>query len=357
MRMSFRWFGADDDPITLSHVKQIPGVSDVVGALHDIPTGEIWPVDRIAALKKQVEDAGLNLEVIESVNIHDDIKIGLPTRDRYIDNYCETIRRLAAAGITVICYNFMPVFDWLRTALWYQLPDGSQTMQYDRSISESITPEALLEQYTKGASDLTLPGWEPERLSDLRNLFAKYDGVDANTLRENLKYFLEAIMPVCQEVGVSMAIHPDDPPHPLFGLPRIVSNRDDLRWIVDAVDSPYNGLTLCTGSLGANRANDIVGIIEEFVPEGRVPFVHIRNIRWQNEGRFYESAHLSSEGSLDLYEIVSAFHSAGFDGFIRPDHGRMIWGETGRPGYGLFDRALGATYINGLWEAVDKGNE
>lgn len=354
MRMSFRWFGAQDDPIPLSHIRQIPGVRDVVGALYDVPVGEVWPEDKIGALKKQVTDAGLSLEVIESVNIHDDIKIGLPTRDRYIDNYRETIRRLGEVGITVICYNFMPVFDWLRTDLWYELPDGSQTMQYDRAVSEAITPEGLLDQYAHETSGLALPGWEPERLADLRSLFAKYEGVDGAALRENLKYFLEAIMPACEEAGISMAIHPDDPPHPLFGLPRVVSNRDDLRWIVDAVDSPRNGLTVCTGSLGANPANDVVSIVREFAGEGRVPFAHIRNVRFQDEGRFYESAHLSSEGSLDLFEIVRAFHEAGFDGFIRPDHGRMIWGESGRPGYGLYDRALGASYLNGLWEAVDK---
>jgi mannonate dehydratase len=354
--MSFRWFGAQDDPIPLQHIRQIPGVRDVVGALYDVPVGEAWPGDKIGALKKQVEDAGLALKVIESVNIHDDIKIGLPSRDRYIDNYRETIRRLGAVGISVICYNFMPVFDWLRTELWYELPDGSKTMQYDRSVSEAITPEGLLAQYESETSGLVLPGWEPERLADLRTLFAKYDGVDATVLRENLKYFLEAIIPVCEEVGISMAIHPDDPPHPLFGLPRVVSNRDDLRWILDAVDSPNNGLTLCTGSLGANPDNSVVDIVREFAGEGRVPFAHIRNIRWQDEGRFYESAHLSSEGSLDLYEIVKTFHDAGFDGFIRPDHGRMIWGETGRPGYGLYDRALGASYLQGLWEAVSKGS-
>jgi len=353
--MSFRWFGSQDDPISLPYIRQIPGVRDVVGALYDVPVGEVWPVDKIAVLKKHVHDAGLTLEVIESVNVHDDIKIGLSSRDRYIDNYRQTLRNLAEADISVICYNFMPVFDWLRTELWYRLPDGSETMQYDRSISEAITPDALLEQYASEASGLSLPGWEPERLADLRTLFAKYDGIDAGALRENLKYFLEAIMPVCEEVGITMAIHPDDPPHPLFGLPRVVSNRDDLRWIVDAVDSQNNGLTLCTGSLGANPANSVVDIIGEFAGEGRVPFAHIRNIRWEGEGRFYESAHLSSEGSLDMYDIVRTFHHAGFDGFIRPDHGRMIWGETGRPGYGLFDRALGASYLGGLWEAVDKG--
>lgn len=355
MRMSFRWFGPQDDPIPLEHIRQIPGVRDVVGALYDVPVGEVWPADKIAALKKQVHDAGLTLEIIESVNIHDDIKIGLPSRDRYIDNYRQTLRNLAEVDISVICYNFMPVFDWLRTDLWYELPDGSKTMQYDRSISEAITPETLLEQYASETSGLSLPGWEPERLADLKTLFAKYDGVDADVLRQNLKYFLEGIMPVCEEVGISMAIHPDDPPHPLFGLPRIVSNRDDLRWIVDAVDSKNNGLTLCTGSLGANPANSVVDIVKEFAGEGRVPFAHIRNIRWQDDGRFFESAHLSSEGSLDLFDIVRTFHESGFDGFIRPDHGRMIWGETGRPGYGLFDRALGASYLNGLWEAVDKG--
>src|SRR5690606_6188238 len=156
------------------------------------------PVDKMAVLKKHVHDAGLTLEVIESVNVHDDIKIGLSSRDRYIDNYRQTLRNLAEADISVICYNFMPVLDWLRTELWYRLPDGSETMQYDRSISEAITPDALLEQYASEASGLSLPGWEPERLADLRTLFAKYDGIDAGALRENLKYFLEAIMPVCE---------------------------------------------------------------------------------------------------------------------------------------------------------------
>lgn len=362
MKMSFRWFGAENDPVNLSQIRQIPGVTDVVGALHDIPAGEVWPRERIAALKQQVNNAGLELNVIESVNVHDDIKIGLPTRDKYIENYCQTLRNLAQFGISVLCYNFMPVFDWLRTDLWYELPDGSKTMQYDRTVSEAITPEMLLEQYASDSAAFSLPGWEPERLADLKGLFAKYEGVDAAQLRANLKYFLEAIMPVCEEIGIKMAIHPDDPPHPLFGLPRIVSNAEDLRWILNAVDSPNNGLTLCTGSLGANPSNNIVEIIREFCPTGRVPFAHVRNIRWQDEpgtgrGRFYESSHLSSDGSLDLYEITKAFHTFGFDGFIRPDHGRMIWEETGRPGYGLFDRALGATYLNGLWEAVDKNSQ
>ncbi len=354
MRMSFRWFGAQDDPIPLSYIRQIPGVHDVVGALFDVPVGEVWSTDKIAALKKQASDADLNLEVIESVNIHDDIKIGLPSRDRYIENYRQSIRNLAEFGITVICYNFMPVFDWLRTDLNSKLPDGSFAMAYNDQIATSTTPEQMVEKTASASDGFTLPGWEPERLADLKKLFEQYKDVDEDALRANLKYFLEGVIPVCEEVGIKMAIHPDDPPKPIFGLPRVVKNRSDLQAIVDMVDSPNNGLTICTGSLGENPENDVVEIIKHFVAADRVPFAHVRNIKWGQNGNFRESAHLSSEGSLDLYEIVRALHDSGFEGFIRPDHGRMVWGETGRPGYGLYDRAMGATYINGLWEAVDK---
>lgn len=355
MKMSFRWFGEKDDTIPLSYIRQIPGVENVVGALYDVPVGEVWPTAKIAALKAQVESAGLALEVIESVNVHDDIKIGAPSRDQYIENYRQTIRHLAGFGIKVICYNFMPVFDWLRTDLSFQLPDGSYAMAYDRVLAAQIDPEDLLQRTASGAGGVMLPGWEPERLADLRRLFEAYAGVDEAALRDNLRYFLEGIIPVCEEVGITMAIHPDDPPHSLFGLPRVVKNVDDLTAIVDMVDSPRNALTVCTGSLGENPANDVVGILRRFVARDRVAFVHARNIRWTGDGSFHESAHLSREGSLDLFEIIRALYETGFDGYIRPDHGRMIWGEVGRPGYGLYDRALGIAYLNGLWEAVDKG--
>ncbi|WEO76876.1 mannonate dehydratase [Cryobacterium sp. SO2] len=354
--MTFRWFGEDDDKVTLAQVRQIPGVKGIVGALYDIPVGEVWPIDKIARLKDQVEAAGMTLEVIESVNIHDDIKIGLPSRDRYIENYQQTIRNLAGFGIKVICYNFMPIFDWVRTELARELPDGSTTMAYDQSIVDGIDPVSMAKSVAGDSNGYVMPGWEPERMAQLTDLFEKYRGVDEQKLSDNLRYFLERIIPVCQENDVKMALHPDDPPRSIFGLPRIVTNFADLKNVIEMVDSPYNALTLCTGSLGENPENDVPALIRYFAGRDRVPFAHVRNIKHLGDGNFEESAHLSEMGSLDLYEIMKAFHDVGFDGYVRPDHGRMIWGETGRPGYGLFDRALGITYLNGLWEAIDKGS-
>ncbi len=356
MEMTFRWYGADQEKITLDQIREIPGVKGVVGCMMDIPVGEVWPEERIAALVKQVEDHGLTLKVIESVNIHDDIKVGLPTRDKYIENYKQTIRNLAKYGIKVICYNFMPVFDWIKSDLDYQLPDGSKTLCFEKKDIPD-DPQELLDTYSKGTNGFTLPGWEPERLAQVKHLFEIYKDVDEDKLRENLVYFLKAIMPTCEECDVKMAIHPDDPPYSMFGLPRIIKNREDLDWLCNAVDTPYNGITLCTGSIAEDPANDVYAILEEFTRRGRIHFAHVRNIKYLHPGQnkdFYESAHLSEEGSLDMYRIVQALHDNGFTGFIRPDHGRMIWGETGRPGYGLFDRALGVAYINGLWEALDK---
>ena len=356
MEMTFRWYGADQEKITLDQIRQIPGIKGVVGCLMDIPVGDVWPEDRIAALVKHVEDHGLTLKVIESVNIHDDIKVGLPSRDKYIENYKQTIRNLSKYGIKVICYNFMPVFDWVKSDLDYELPDGSKTLCFEKKDIPD-DPNELLDRYSKGTNGFVLPGWEPERLTHVKHLFEIYRDVDEAKLRENLVYFLKAIMPTCEECDVKMAIHPDDPPYSMFGLPRIIKNRDDLDWLCNAVDTPYNGITLCTGSIAEDPANDVYAILEEFTRRGRIHFAHVRNIKYLHPGEnkdFYESAHLSEEGSLDMYRIVQALHDNGFTGFIRPDHGRMIWGETGRPGYGLFDRALGVAYINGLWEALEK---
>ncbi len=354
--MGFRWYGDGNDSIKLSDIRQIPGTTQVVGALFDIPVGEVWPKERIAALKKEVEDAGLKLEVIESVNIHDDIKIGLPTRDKYIENYKETIKNLAAYGIKVICYNFMPIFDWVRTDLHYPLPDGSTDMAFQHKYVEG-SPEDIIKSVEKNSNGYVLPGWEPERLAEVKRLFEAYKDVDEAKLRENLKYFLDAIIPTCEKYDVRMAMHPDDPPMPLFGLPRIYKNREDMIKIEQMHESKYNGFTICTGSLGENPKNDVPAIIREFVKKDRAPFIHARNIKFMENGDFHESAHLSSEGSLDMYEIMKALYDTGFDGYIRPDHGRDIWGEEGRPGYGLYDRALGATYLNGLWEAIEKDNK
>lgn len=354
MEMGFRWYGADEDVVKLQDIRQIPGAKQVVGALFDVPVGEVWPLAKIKALKSQIEVAGLKFTIVESVNIHDDIKIGLPTRDRYIENYQQTIRNLAQVGVKTICYNFMPIFDWIRTDLHFELADGSKTLAFqERYTAED--PQALIHQIQSGDNGFSLPGWEPERLAKVQQLFKAYADVDAERLAANLKYFLDAILPVCEECHVQMALHPDDPPMPLFGLPRIFKNAADMRAIVAMNPSLANGFTICTGSLGENPANDIPAIIREFVVQGRVPFVHARNIKFTGNGRdFREAAHLSSEGSLDMYAIMKALHDTGFDGVIRPDHGRDIWGETGRPGYGLYDRALGLTYLNGLWEAIAK---
>lgn len=353
-KMTFRWFGPNDDNIPLEYIRQIPGIYGVVTALFDIPVGEVWPEDRIFELKKIVEDAGLKFEVIESVNVHEDIKLGLPSRDRYIENYKQTIRNLAKAGVKVICYNFMPVFDWLRTDLAKKLPDGSEVMEYNHEMLKNMTPDELVKSMEKGSQGFSLPGWESYRLKQLQSLFEMYKDVDENKLLQNLIYFLENIIPVCEQCDVKMAIHPDDPPWSLFGLPRVVTNKENIEKFLKAVDSPYNGLTLCTGSLGANRENNIPELIRYFGKMGRIHFMHVRNIKFTGERSFYETSHLSTDGSFDMFEIMKAIYDIGFDGYLRPDHGRMIWGEKGRPGYGLYDRALGIAYLNGLWEAIDK---
>ncbi|MGL6207636.1 MAG: mannonate dehydratase [Lactobacillus panisapium] len=352
--MGFRWYGDNNDSITLSDIRQIPGVSQVVGTLFDIPAGEVWPKDQIKHLKDEVEAAGLKLEVIESVNIHDDIKIGLPTRDQYIENYIETIRNLAEYGVKVICYNFMPVFDWVRTDLHYLLPDGSTAMAFERKYLTD-DPQSIADAMQKNSNGYVQAGWEPERMAEIKRLMKAYKDVDTEKLTANLKYFLDAIIPVCEKYDVRMAMHPDDPPRELFGLPRIYKNRDDMLKIEQLHESPYNGFTICCGSLGENPQNDVPAIIREFAAKDRVFFIHGRNIKFINDdGDFHESAALSSEGSLDMYEIMKALYDNDYQGYIRPDHGRDIWHENGRPGYGLYDRALSINYLNGLWEAINK---
>lgn len=344
MKMSFRWFG-DADPVSLDYIRQIPGMHGVVSAVYDVPVGEIWPLENIRALKAKIEARSLALDVIESVPIHEDIKLGKPDRDHLIANYQQTIRNLGACGIKVVCYNFMPVFDWTRTSLEKILPDGSTTLTFSTKEVDEI-------DIGKGIS---LPGWDssysPEQL---HGLLAEYAQIDAEKLWDHLGYFLKAIIPVAEDSGIRMAIHPDDPPRPIFGLPRIVKDRDDLDRLLKIVDSNANGLTLCSGSLGAGPQNNVEALVREFGGRGRIHFAHLRNVKVNAAGDFEETAHKSECGSLDMAAIVKAYHDVGFDGYARPDHGRMIWGEKGKPGYGLYDRALGAVYLNGLWEAVEK---
>lgn len=347
MKMSFRWYG-DADPVTLQHISQIPAMHSVVSAVYSVPPGEVWPNEAIADIREKAAAHGLVFDIVESVPVHEDIKLGKPTRDHYIEVYRENIRRLGKQGIKVICYNFMPVFDWLRSKLDHVNADGSTSLIYRDADVLAMDPRS---------GDLSLPGWDSSYTKEgLDALLTEYEAVDEEKLWENLKYFLEGIIPTCEEYDVKMAIHPDDPPWGIFGLPRIVTNEENLERLLRLVDSPYNGLTLCTGSLGVNPKNDIPHLIRRFGAEGRIPFLHARNILWTGERDFNETAHKTECGSLDMYAIIKAAHEVGFAGYIRPDHGRMIWGETGRPGYGLYDRALGAVYLNGLWEAIDREN-
>lgn len=351
MQMTFRWFGADKDTITLDQIKQIPNVKGIVPALHFLPAGEAWEMEDVQKMYDEITTAGLTMECIESVNVHEDIKIGLPTRDKYIENYKKSIRNLAKVGVKVICYNFMPIFDWTRTDLYMTLPDGSTCLSYNGKQIEGKSPEDMFKEIDDNSNGYAMPGWETERMGEIKELFKKYEGITAEKLWENLKYFLERLMPVCEECDVRMAIHPDDPPWSIFGLPRIITGKESIVKLLNMVDNKYNGITLCTGSLGCSANNNIVDIIE--AAKGRIYFAHLRNVSI-NEQWFNETAHESIYGSLDMYKIVKALIESGFDGYIRPDHGRMLWGEKARPGYGLYDRALGVAYLNGLIEAVTK---
>ena len=352
MEMTFRWFGTGHDTVTLKQIRQIPGVTGVITTLYDKMPGELWTRDEISALKKEVELAGLRIAGIESVNIHDDIKTGSGRRDEYIDNYIKTLEALGQEDIHMVCYNFMPVFDWTRTELARVRPDGSTVMAYSQKAVDAMIPEKMFDSISGDMNGSVMPGWEPERLAHVKELFEQYKDVTEEDLFNNLKYFLEKIMPVCDKYDINMAIHPDDPAWSVFGLPRIAVSQDNLVRITKLVDNVHNGITFCTGSYGSSIANDLVATI--WALKGRIHFGHIRNLKFNSPDDFEEAAHLSSDGDFDMYEIMKALHDSGFDGPIRPDHGRMIWDEVAMPGYGLYDRALGATYLNGLWEAIDK---
>ena len=350
MKMSFRWYGEGFDSVKLWQIRQIPGMVGIIGTLYDSKPGEEWDLEAIRSLKKQVNDAGLALLGIESVNIHDAIKAGTPDRDAYIQNYIRTIRKLGSEGIRMICYNFMPVFDWTRSDLAKVRPDGSTVLAYDQHKIDQIDPQEMFTRLDGDSNGFVLPGWEPERMAHVKELFALYRNVTEEQLFDNLVYFLKAIMPVCDEYDVNMAIHIDDPCWSVFGLPRVITCKDQLLRLMNAVPNPHNGVTLCTGSLSSNPANDIPDIIRSL--KGRIHFAHVRNTRYTAPGVFEEAAHYAADGSLDMYAIVKALVDIGFDGPVRPDHGRAIWGEVAMPGYGLYDRALGSQYILGLYDAI-----
>lgn len=370
MKMGFRWYGEGNDTVTLDQVRQVPGVETIVWSLHHKQAGEVWEqaeidaeVARITGLTDEARARGvtrtLDAEVVESVNVHESIKLGRTvlgrSRDEAIENYVTTIRRLGRAGVKVVCYNFMPVFDWLRTDLWRPLPDGSTALYFEKAVVDEMTPESLIADMESGSGGLTLPGWEPERLAGFTELNAAYEGVTHEDMYANYRYFLDAVIPACEEADVRLGVHPDDPPFDVFGWPRVVSTADDLARVLDLHPSPYHGLTLCLGSFSANpaQAPQAADTVRRFAD--RIHFTHVRNIKHFANGDFTEVGHRAEEGDVDTVEIMRAYAEAGYTGYVRPDHGRHLWDENTtnrpRPGYGLYDRALGTQYLLGVWDA------
>lgn len=344
MKYSFRWYNENDN-IKLEQIRQIPNVEHIVTALYDIPVGEVWPLEKIQALKNTIESAGLVWDIVESVPVSENIKLKKGNYQQEIENYKQTLKNLSQCGIKCVCYNFMPVFDWTRTDLAYELPDGSNALAYDEKVLQS-----------KDMFELNLPGWDVSYQKDeLLNLIDEYKKLGTEGLWNNLEYFLKEIIPVAIDCDIKMAIHPDDPCWPVFGLPRIISNEQDLDRLLAIYDDPHNGLALCSGSLGCNPKNDMVKLTKKYADKNRINFAHIRNIKFLGNKAFCECAHTNNSGDLDIVNIVKAYVDSGFEGFIRSDHGRNIWNENGKPGYGLYDRALGIMYIQGIVDAIKRG--
>ena len=374
MEMTLRWYGKAYDTVKLWQIRQIPGVKGVITTLYNKQAGELWTEDEIISLKNDVAEENMHIAGIESVNISDDIKTAGPLRDEHIDNYIKTLENLGKQDVHMVCYNFMPVFDWTRSELARSRHDKSTVLAYSQAAIDAIDPANMFDSIKDQMNGTVMPGWEPERLVKIKELFEMYKDIDEQKLFDNLVYFLKAVMPVCDKYDINMAIHPDDPAWSVFGLPRIINNKANIEKMLKAVDNVHNGLTFCSGSFGTNPENDLPDMIRSFA--GRVHFAHVRNLQFNSFCRedgsavkawtgndipvgapdFEEAAHLSADGSFDMYEIVKALYESGFNGPIRPDHGRMIWGEEAMPGYGLYDRALGAAYINGLWEAIEKNH-
>ena len=345
IKMSFRWYGASD-PVSTKYIAQIPGMRTIVSAVYDVKPGEVWPEESLVKLAEHCKKDGLIFDVVESIPVHEDIKLGRGNVEQLLENYCENIRRCAKHGIRCITYNFMPIFDWTRTQVDKEAPDGSTSLVMYWNQLNGLDPLK---------DDINLPGWDASYTrEEVRELFAAYEKLGKEGLWKNMERFLKKIIPVAEECGVKMALHPDDPPYPIFGLPRIITCEESYDRVLAMVDSPANCLAFCTGSLGSAAFNDIPKMVRKYAEQKRIAFMHIRNVKILEDGSFEECAHLSTSGSLDLFEIVKALVDNDYDGYVRPDHGRMIWGETGKPGYGLYDRALGVMYLNGLFEACEK---
>jgi len=390
MEQCWRWYGPDD-PVTLDHVKQA-GATGVVSALHDIYDGRAWPLENILERKRIIEAAGLTWSVVESIPVHNSIKIGSPERLRYVGWYKDTIRALAKAGIATICYNFMPVVDWTRTDLAYRLPTTGYALRFDaidfaaydlfvlkRKNAEAGYTSARIAEAQSRLRELSeekidriernliagLPATERSYNRDsFREALAEYDSIGPKQLRDNLAWFLREIIAVAEQEGARMCIHPDDPPFSLYGLPRIVSTAEDARFILNAVDSPANGLTFCTGSYGTRADNDIVAMVKEFA--GRIHFVHLRNVTIEDDGSFHEAEHL--EGGTDMAHVILALMQeearrraegrADWRIPMRPDHGHLLADDIGKtrinPGYSLIGRLKGLAELRGIMRAVER---
>ena len=389
MQQTWRWFGPDDS-VSLQNIVQA-GASGVVTSLHHIPTGAPWPLADINQRKSEIESHGLNWAVIESIPLHNDIKTRTGDYQRYIDNYKTSVRNAGTAGVSVVCYNFMPVVDWTRTNLSYQLPNASQALRFEMTdfaaydvyileranAAEDYSPEMLaaakasLDQMTdqqKAQLEQNiiagLPGGEGSYgREEIRSAIAQFIALGNTGMRANLIAFLEEVIPVAEEVGVRMCIHPDDPPFSLFGLPRVVSTADDARALMNAVPSTSNGLTLCAGSFGARADNDLVAMVREFGPQ--IHFVHLRNIKREDDGSFYESEHL--DGDNDMVGLINALldeeqarQAQGRDDRIpmRPDHGHLLGDEIGQsnvnPGYSFGGRLKGLAELRGVIHALEQ---
>lgn len=399
MIQSWRWYGPNDD-VTLSDIEQA-GAYGVVHALHHVPVGQVWTVSEIEERQKFIEwDASKGLPrnlkwiVVESLNVHESIKKGLADRDELIDNYKESLRNLAACGIQVVCYNFMPVLDWTRTDLNFNYKDGSKALRFDSVALAAfdifiLKRQSAIDDYDSDIKEKAklyfkklsakecdtlaknilqgVPGsGSVLTLDEFRTYLKLYEGITKEKLRENLKYFLQQIIPVAQELNIKLCCHPDDPPHSIFGLPRIVSTEEDLNYLVESVKSPSNGITFCTGSLGPNPENDLAGIVNRLGEY--IHFVHLRNIQREESGSFHEADHL--DGSVDMYKVMRALvkecdkrKENGRSDYripFRPDHGHQMLDDLNKKikfhGYSAIGRLRGLAELRGLEEGIRRNN-